>query len=238
MRNCTEAFLAEIQAANVVPVFFVILGFGDSEPSSGGSPLYICTGVGPITWNGQTWQGMGTLGSISAISEVNNITAQSITLTLNGIPNALISDALFFCNQSNPVTIYFGFMSVTNNVMPGTILGNPVMIFQGAMDVPTIAVGPETSSISISCENALLRLNMASNRTYTTDDQFMDFPGDYGFTFVASLQDWNGDWGTSGGNNPAASGGASATPAAAGSSGSTVNPAPPVPTGSAYTWNP
>jgi hypothetical protein len=169
----------------------------------------VWSGLGNLIWNGQTWSGVGNLGGISGVTASNLIQAQSVILTLNGIPSALLTDVISNCNQTYAVQIYFGFLSA------GAVVGSPILIFSGSMDVPTVTVSGETASISVSCENPLICLNLASNRTFTNDDQFIDFPTDIGFTFVPSIQDWNGNWGTSGGSNPSASGG-SATPIGSG----------------------
>jgi hypothetical protein len=212
MRSCSTAFLAEIQAPKVAPIYLVSMQF-----SSG--TIYVWSGIGSVTWNGQTWLGIGNLGGISSIPSTELIQAQSIALTLNGIPSALLADAISGCNQTYAVNVYFGFLNPY-----GAIIGDPVLVFSGSMDVPTVTISGETASISITCENPLISLNLASNRTFTNDDQFIDYPTDMGFTFVPAIQDWNGNWGTSGGSNPGSSGGSQAV--SGGGSGTPVGPQP------------
>ena len=166
------------------------------------------SGYGNLTWNGQTWTGTGTLGSIANLAQVSDLSAQSVTLLLSGIPNELVSDCISTANQNNSVKIWLGFLDPTTNA----VISTPTMIFNGHTDVPTITCGALTSSITISCENPLICLNLASNRVYSNDDQWQDYPTDIGFTFVPAIQDWNGNWGTAGGTNPPASGTGAAGP--------------------------
>ena len=149
--------------------------------------------------------------TVANLAEVSDLSAQNVTLMLEGIPNELVSDCINTANQNNAVSIYLGFMTTS-----GTLIASPVLIFSGNTDVPTITCGAQTSAISITCENPLVCLNLASNRVYSSADQWIDYPTDQGFSFVPAIQDWNGNWGTSGGNNPAASG----TSVAGGGSGS------------------
>jgi hypothetical protein len=56
------------------------------------TPVHVWTGVGDLVWNGKTYKGVGTLGSVSTVGESSEIEAQGITLTLSGIPAELLAD--------------------------------------------------------------------------------------------------------------------------------------------------
>lgn len=219
MRSLSTAFLTAIKANVVTPILMVSIAFENET-------IYLWSGYGNLSWNGNTWTGTGTLGTVSNMAEVSDLSAQNIVLSLDGIPNELLSDVINTANQNNPVLIYLGFLSA------GAIVSTPVLIFSGFTDVPTITCGPQTSSITISCENPLICLNLASNRVYSSSDQWIDYPNDQGFTFVPSIQDWNGNWGTAGGSNPASSG-TSVSGTGSGTSGGVGNGPSPVknPTG-------
>ena len=59
-RTLTAPFLAATQATLLRPALFIEAHF-----TSGA--LYVWSGFGSLTWNGQTWTGIGTLGSVSTI---------------------------------------------------------------------------------------------------------------------------------------------------------------------------
>jgi hypothetical protein len=105
----------------------------------------------------------------------------------------MIMHALGQVRQGNPVQLWLGALGSNNNVLP-----DPLQLFAGRMDVPTIDEGTQTSSISIAVENRLIDLNRSRERRYTDQDQQIDHPGDLGFQYVQFIQNWNGTWGKAG----------------------------------------
>jgi hypothetical protein len=195
MKSLTSDVITELSASSVQPIYLVEIDFADG-------PAYLWSGIGTVSWNGHSWLGVGSLGSISAVTEANEVSPQSITLTMSGIPSDLLAEAISECRQNTAVNIWFGFLNSS-----GAIIADPSQCFAGHVDVPTVTEGAETSVISITAENPLIDLNRSSNRRYTMDDQFIDYPTDQGFSFVPSIQAWSGLWGKAGGSNPTKSGG-------------------------------
>jgi hypothetical protein len=178
--------LAQLTAARIKPVLFLQMRFTDGES-------FMWSGIGTIQWNGQTWIGLGTLGTISPVEESSEIAATNVTFTLNQIPQDMIMRALGQVRQGNPVKLWFGTLGDNNNVM-----ADPLQIFAGRMDVVAIDEGAQTGSISISVENRLIDLNRSRERRYTDQDQQIDHPGDLGFQYVQLIQTWSGTWGKAG----------------------------------------
>lgn len=183
-RPMSSAMLTAIDARELAPAIFVEAFF-----SSG--PVRLWTGFGPIVWNGFTWTGIGTLGSLSPIDDGATVEAKGITLTLSGIDPAMLTHVLGEFSLGQPVTIYLGLFNA------GSLIANPITSWAGRMDQPTIDVAGSTASISINCENRLADMNAAVDRRYTADDQQRDWPGDLGFTFVNAIQEMTLYWGTS-----------------------------------------
>ncbi|MGH9552309.1 MAG: hypothetical protein ACRD3W_23180 [Terriglobales bacterium] len=194
MRDLTTAMTAELSAGRVRPIYLAEIEF-----TSGTS--YMWTGIGTISWNGHNWLGLGALATVSAIQETNEIAAENITLTLDGISIDLIGEALDECRQQYEVQVYLGFMTDD-----GSIVVDPVLCFDGHMDVPTVAEGADTASISITAENPLVDLQRASARRYTDQDQKLDYSTDKGFEYVPAVQSFNGTWGKAGGGSASKSG--------------------------------
>lgn len=184
-RSMSPGMLAALQATQLLPAIFVSLQFSTGT-------VYIWSGLGNLTWNGHTWTGVGSLGGISPIQEGATVDASGITLTLSGIDNALLADALQNLQVGLPVTIYLGLF---DNASPTSLLPDPLVAWAGRADQPTIDVGAETATISIACENRLIDMDVAVDRRYTHDDAQIDHPGDLGFQFVNSLQDLIIYWG-------------------------------------------
>jgi hypothetical protein len=177
MRDMTPAYLAAISSAILRPALFVQATFVSG-------PLYVWSGIGPITWNGQVWIGIGTLGSVSTIEEGSTVSAKGITLTLSGLDPTLLTDVMEEFQVGLPVMVTLGVFDDT-----GVLIADPVCCFSGRMDQPTIDVSGTTASIAINCENRLVEMNVSVERRYTDEDQQLDYPGDLGFQFVNGIQD-------------------------------------------------
>jgi hypothetical protein len=140
-----------------------------------------------------TWQGAGSLGTISPMTESADVKANGVTIAFSGIPSADIARVLNEVRQGYPVKIWFGCLDSAGNV-----IADPYQAFGGRMDVPAIDEGATTSTISISVENRLIDLQKPRERRYTHEDQQISYAGDLGFQYVPQIQDWNGTWGKAG----------------------------------------
>ena len=78
-RNIDSTLAAGLANANIQPIILAALTFASGV-------VYVWSGVGDLVWGGNTYQGVGALGSISAISEGSSVQADGMTLTLSGIP--------------------------------------------------------------------------------------------------------------------------------------------------------
>lgn len=192
---------AAVAAALCAPVlrvgFLVSMQFASST-------AYCWTGLRPLTWNGVTFQGVGTLGSISTISEDSEVEAKGITLTLSGIPSDMMTDVLTEVRILGDVKVWLACFDESLSLIP-----DPILSYQGKMDAPSIDDNQETCTATITVENVLVDLNRPCYRRYTNDDQQMDLAAtltrlglpantvDTGFRHVAGLQEQITFWGTS-----------------------------------------
>jgi hypothetical protein len=183
-RNLTSAVVTEITGQSVQP-FLLFQG------SFATGTVRAWSGIGDLSWNGFTWVGTGNLLSVSNVEETAQTTANGVSVTLNGIPSELISLALQGCRQGADGKIYLGFL---NN----GVVSNPILLFEGKLDVPVIQEDGESSSITISYESRLIDLERPRESRFTDEDQQRVYPGDLGFEFVAGLQDKSIVWGRAG----------------------------------------
>lgn len=193
-RSMGSQTVDELSKAQLSPVMFTELDF-----SSGYVRMW--NGIGPITWNGVTWTGGGDLLEISSIEETQSIEATSASLTLSGVPSALVAVAYADFSQGRPVRVWLGLMDVTT----GGVLSDPVQIFAGRMDTISDQDAGETATISVTAESNLADLNRLRARTYTDQDQQRLFEGDRSLRYIPSMQDKNVTWGTAGSGTPTAS---------------------------------
>jgi hypothetical protein len=173
-REMSPAMLSAIAAQSLQPAIFLTATFVSG-------PVYLWTGYSPIVWNGNTWLGIGDLGSITPIEEGSTIEAKGLTISLNGFDATLLGHVLDEFLLGAPVVIYLGLFS------GGALLDSPICCWAGRMDQPTIDVDGTTATISINCENRLLDMNVTVDKRYTPQQAQQDNPGDAGFQFVAGI---------------------------------------------------
>jgi hypothetical protein len=183
-RDLTAGAIAQLQAGNVEPALLY-----EGQFASGYIRLW--SGIGPLSWNGYTWTGVGTLGGISDVEETGEIKANGITVSLSGIPSDLIAAVLGDARHGKTGRVYLAFFSF------GSVVADPALIFEGRLDVPSIDEGAESATISITYESELMDLERARERRWTPEDQAISYESDKGFDYVASLQDAQVVWGRS-----------------------------------------
>ena len=192
-RDLSPNVLTQVLGKQLRPALFLEIAFLTET-------IWLWSGLGSITPPGpaygtttfpytQTFLGMGWLGQIKAVPAVTDVIAQNITLELSGIPTELITDAINAVRQNSTAALWVAVLDTNFNV-----IGDPVQVFAGALDVPTLSEGAETSSISITAENPLIDLNRSPQRRFTDVDQQVDYPGDAGFFQVQLLQDYTWVW--------------------------------------------
>jgi len=176
-RNLTAGLQAETLAAQLSPILFL-----EFETAAGTSRAW--TGFGTISWNGQSWIGLGHLLGVSAIEETGDVVANGVSISLSGVPAELVSIALTHVRQGKPVRIWLGALDAA-----GAVIADPYLMFQGRFDTAAIQEGADTAAIIVQAESRLIDLERPRTRRYTPEDQAIDYPGDLGLAFVSAIQD-------------------------------------------------
>lgn len=203
-RELATDFVTELTSDIVYPFFAVEIDF-----QSG--PLYVWSGYGDLTVDGKTYLGAGQLLNLSSIEETTEIEAKGATITMSGIPSDFLALALTEPYQGRECRIYFG-LSLSNKTLStqsdqeittedlfeitaesGTRYFSE--IFAGELDQMNISEEANTSTIAVTVENVLIKLERPVVRRFTNEDQKSRFPSDRGLEFVASLQDKELFWG-------------------------------------------
>lgn len=166
---------------STLSVFFAV----EMDLDSGS--IFMWSGVGDLTFGGNTYAGVGTLVNIGQIEEVSELSARGASITLNGIPSTMLSMALTEKYQGRKAFIRFGVI---------TDSGAEVLeVFSGFLDQMNINEGSETCSISVTIESKLIDLERPRVSRYNSATQKAIYPDDLGFDFVESLQDKQFTWG-------------------------------------------
>ena len=186
-RDITTEVLDALDDDVVYPFFAVDLDF-----SSG--PLYMWSGYGDLCiggtgdtcTGGKLYLGAGQLLALSSVEETTEMEAKGASLTLSGIPSSFLSLALAEPYQGRECRIYFGMTSAPSAY---------VEIFSGELDQMNISEEGGTSSVSVTAENVLIKLERPVVRRFTNEDQKSRYPADLGLEFIAGLQDKEIYWG-------------------------------------------
>ena len=152
------------------------------------------TGVGDLTWDSQTWSGLGEFLQVGSLEETIESVGAGTSIRLSGIPAAYVSMVLSTHTTNRDLKIWFGAVDDA-----GAVITNPIGPFKYKMDGSELEEGADTSAIVLQAENALSRLKVPNERRYTHEDQKIDYPGDLGFEYVAGLQEKQVTWGKSAG---------------------------------------
>lgn len=182
MRPLLTAPDAALQNSNVPYLVMVELDFG-------GGVVRLTNAGYNFTWNGYTWTGTGSLGSISAIEEGTDLQMYGITLTLSGIESRYVAACLNSEYSGRNGTIWLAPLDENYR-----ILANPVIIFKGRMDTMPMKLGKE-AAIQVTIESALMTWERGKSRVYGMSDQQSEYPNDLGLEFVAQMVDQEIYWG-------------------------------------------
>ncbi len=183
--------LAAITAPQWNPAIFVQMAFSSTT-------VYVWSGIGTISWNGNTWTGLGSLLSIGNVMEDGaTVEARGIVITLSGLDSTLLPNVIGEVQLGLPVTVWLGALSAAK-----TVIASPLILWSGGIDQPTISVSGETATMAIACENLLVSMNVPVDRRYNAIDLQSQWPNDLGLLFVPSLLETNLLWGEFSINTP------------------------------------
>lgn len=182
MRDATVDSINASKADNVIPVNFVALDFDSAS-------VYVNSTPYSLTFGGDTYLGVGNLGSISGVQEGADIQARGIELTLSGIPPELVAIALDEPYQGRPLSAWIGFLDDNHS-----LIVDPVKLGTWKMDTMDIKVG-KVATISVKAESRLANWNRPKIKRYTNEEQQKIYPTDKGLEFVPEMAEKELIWG-------------------------------------------
>lgn len=185
MRSLASEFTTSINSGIVYPALLARLDFKDG-------PLLVWNGIGDLSFNNETYSGVGTFGNISEVEESTDLRANGLVLQLSGIPSDLITVALNATYQGREGSLFLALLNEQ-----GALIAAEER-FSGIMDTMDIEEGPQTSTIRLALEEDIIELKRARIRRYTDQDQRIDSPDDKGLEFVAVIQGKPILWGSPG----------------------------------------
>lgn len=173
--------ITETDADSLYPVVLVKLGFA--------TPVYLHSGIGDIVYSGNTYLGVGDLGTVESVRETESFSPSPITLTLSGLDSAFITEALNAGAYGDIITIYEGYRGTGN-----ALKADPWLVARGFFETAAISLGKD-NKITITMQHELVRLQEKPGRRYSNEDQQREYAGDTFFSFVASMANLKRLWG-------------------------------------------
>jgi hypothetical protein len=187
-RGLSSAFKTAAAAGHVRPALLGYFNF------SGGA-VRLWTGIGDLSWGGNTYTGAGDLVTVEPVQETNEVRANGLSFRLNGMPSAMVTRILAENYRGRACTLWLALFDAS-----GAIIADPLMLFSGRMDQCLLNDPGDSCTITVTAESRLVDLQRPRERRRTDEDQQNLFSGDLGLEFVVGLQDrellWGG--GTSG----------------------------------------
>lgn len=181
----SETAAAALANRTVRLAWLVRLNFASEE-------MRLWLGRGALVAGGETWSGLGELGSISGLESPLGGTAPVTTLALSGVSASLIGKARDASAEAKgrPARVYMQFFDENWQTLDA-----PYAVMSGVMDQMSIqATGPETRTIEMTVEWLFTRRAVPPFGFLSDRDQKSLHPGDRGLEYVASMQSKTADW--------------------------------------------
>jgi len=176
-RGSTTAFQTEVAKLQNQPVHLLSVHFDDEV-------VYMNDGYKDIVYDSNTYQAVGHFMGFSDIEEAAEVMVSSMTISLSGVDQVWVSKVLNKQYIDRTVKIYTAFLDDAQ-----ALVVDPVLIFEGRMDTPTISEDPDggQSSVSVSATNAWVDFSRTTGRHTNHEETQIHFSGDKGFEFASEI---------------------------------------------------
>lgn len=131
----------------------------------------------------------GTLLSVGSVNENTDLGISGLSITLSGLDTIIVSQMRDTEIQGVDVNAYLLIIDSSAQVVDSHLY------FKGVIDNMTYTQNRETVTITLNCENFLVRFGDKLNRRYTVEDQKTYYPSDDGLNFVEDIAEQEITWG-------------------------------------------
>jgi len=153
----------------------------------------IHSGLDNLIINSETYEGAGTLLSISDVEDTKELKSSGVTFQLSGMDADVLGYALTENYQNRPVTLFMAFTSGGTNIVDGYLT-----LYKGRMVQADITDSTSGATITLQTENRLIDLTRPSNIRYTKESQQYLYDGDTSLDQVAKVNQMQIYWGRKG----------------------------------------
>lgn len=174
-----SALVAALQAGRSLMLEYLV------EMRFASGTMYVWTGVGPFRdANGQVWQGIGRLGSISDFDR-NLVSGQTPTLALSGVDPTIAARAL--AASSEIKGRWFRIFEQYFDLKTLAPVDVPSAVYAGIMDRATMTATGLEATIKVTTTTLLFRRRRVALAYLSDGTQQTLYPGDTGFSEMARL---------------------------------------------------
>lgn len=162
--------------------------FGAVEIILPSHTIRLLTGSGVVTFDSKTFAGSdatyGSLYSIENLTDGTGDEAPSVLLSLAPASNAAAADLASAAMQGSQVTFWLGCVDPST----GLVIGEPLMIFLGALDVATLKASANSRLLEMEITSAFewFFFNDDGARLSDTFHKYL-FPGETGLAEVTGV---------------------------------------------------
>lgn len=168
-------FAAEIEKPKLNPAFAIFIDLPD--------PVYAWTGIGELTFGGNTYLGTGSFGALEALHEATDGSAIGLKATLNSIPSEMAADIDDQFRKGARMDIY----ALAVNDSWTAVVGQPKLIQRLRTDTCDITDGGDTMTVAIQGESRMREQARPTIKRYTDEYQQRKHPGDLFFQYLPAM---------------------------------------------------
>jgi len=148
-----------------------------------GDPLYTWSGVGTISWNGQTWVGAGSLGHMDKVADSLTKNDTGVELILDYLNDDLRNEIVTTDPRGSDASIYLALMASDGTVTEA------YEIYPGFVDEIEILDAGSSGAIKVRLASELSRLAKPVYFHLSDAHQKYLFPGDKGMEFATKMDE-------------------------------------------------
>ncbi len=162
-----------------------------------GEPMYVWTGLSPLTWDGKSWMPVGSLGKVSALESTTEGRISRLSLTLGSLKQDVfdatgeMAQAFTLAYKHRSARLYL--CSVDENM---ALIGQPWLAYAGPMAKVNVQDSNDPS-VKIEVESREATFRRANRRFRTDAEHRLNNPTDSFFSFVTDVTNKIVYWGMS-----------------------------------------
>lgn len=140
-----------------------------------------------IVWEENTYPACGDMTGFDAVQETSDIQVNSITAGLAGVNQEYLAELFSLNYLDRPISIYRAYLDDA-----GDIIGEPVLLFEGRINEPTVQDDPSNDGqfmVAIKADSIWTDFDQTNGLRTNDNSHQRVFTGDKGFEFAAQILD-------------------------------------------------